>query len=114
MAEFNLDRVRMNVVKTAATGVVNRDTIFAFRQTGDIVSADYAGGAVVKGYLVGLLSGETLDFRYCQVDTQRNLDGGRSHCILTHLKDGRIAMTERFEWESRSEVGENIFEELAS
>ncbi|MEX0645684.1 MAG: hypothetical protein WD076_10255, partial [Parvularculaceae bacterium] len=96
----------------AATGVVNPDTNFEIRQSGDIVSAAYAGGAVVKGYLVGLLQGATLEFRYCQIDAQGNLDGGRSLCALTRLGDGRIAMTERFVWESRAAAGENVFEEL--
>lgn len=112
MSDYNLDRIRMNVVKTAAAGVVNHETIFDFRQNGNVVTSGYAGGAVVQGYLVGALQGAALTFRYCQIDKYGNLDGGVSTCRLSRLPDGRLAMTETFQWESREGVGENVFEEI--
>ena len=112
MAAFNLDQVRMNVVRTAKAGVVNQDTLFTFQQEHDVVTAEYTGGGVVKGYLVGKLTGDQLNFRYCQLDTQDNLDGGVSSCRLSRTPDGKIRLVEKFKWESRNESGENVFEEL--
>lgn len=102
----------MNVIKTAKTGVVNKDTIFLFHQETDVVVAEYQGGGVVKGFLVGKLNGENLQFRYCQIDDGNKLDSGVSTCKLSRLSDGRIRLVEKFKWESRDEVGENVFEEL--
>lgn len=112
MSAFNLDQKQMNVVKTAAAGVVNSETIFSFRQKDGIVSAEYAGGDIVKGCLIGVLRGADLTFRYCQIDRSGNLDGGISKGALSRLSDGRIAMVESFQWSHGA--GDNIFEEMLS
>ena len=103
---------RMNVVSTASAGVVNHETIFTFTEEGDVVSAHYAGGKVRLGYLVGLRSGDTLAFRYAQIDTEGHLDGGESNCELALTPEGKLRLLEHFQWESREGVGTNIFEEL--
>jgi len=103
----------MNVVMTATTGVVNKDTIFRFNQQDNVVFAQYEGGGILRGHLVGNLNGSKLQFRYCQIDENNNLDGGISDCDLLRMPDGRIRMIEKFQWESRKDVGENIFEEIA-
>ena len=113
MVAFNFNNVRMTVVKTAKTGVVNKETVFTFQQADNIVSAEYEGGGVVKGYLVGKLTGEELQFRYCQLGSAEDLDGGLSNCIVSTTPDGRLRIIERFQWESRGDAGENIFEEIA-
>ena len=112
MSGFNLDGVRMNVVKTASTGVVNAETIFDFQQKGHVVTAVYRGGAVIEGRLVGMVDGPQLTFRYCQAEKSGALDGGVSECELQRMVDGRIRIVERFQWESRKAAGENIFEEM--
>ena len=110
---MNLDGVRMIVVQTAESGIVNRETVFTFQQTGDLVSVHYAGGGVASGYLVGRMDGERLEFRYCQADLSGGLDGGRSDCTLERLDDGRLRLIERFEWASRPGAGENVFEQVS-
>ena len=102
----------MNVTTTASTGVVNKDTIFEFEQIGNIVSAKYSGGKIAKGYLIGLLSNNILEFRYTQVQNNSILDGGYSKCEVELLKNGKIKLIEKFNWESRDGSGENIFEEV--
>jgi hypothetical protein len=47
---MNLDKKRMNVIKTAKTGKVNHETIFEFHQDGFIVTARYAGGKIIQGF----------------------------------------------------------------
>ena len=86
----SLDGVRMRAVGTAGTGQVGSDTLFVFTQSGSTVSARYAGGALELGYLVGSVTSGRLVFRYCQVDRQGEVHGGRSACDITRLPDGRI------------------------
>ena len=50
----------MNAVETDENGVIGVDTFFKFRQTGEYVSAEYAGGKIRQEYLVGINSGTTL------------------------------------------------------
>lgn len=110
---ISLDGVRMNVIETAATGVVNQDTVFHFSQTGNTVSSEYSGGKVVKGFLVGKRTGNGLSFSYCQLQVDGKLDNGISACEIIRHSNGKIRMIEKFEWKSRpGETGVNIFEEL--
>lgn len=112
--QFSLDNVKMNVVKTAETGVVNHETIFHFSQDEDRVFAQYQGGKIQMGYLVGTLTIDNrLVFTYCQMQEDGKLDNGISHCELSKNEDGKLVLIERFEWKSRpGEFGTNIFQEM--
>jgi hypothetical protein len=108
----SFEGVRMRAVETAGTGQVDGDTLFIFSQHGNTVSARYAGGTVELGYLVGSLATGVLVFRYCQIDRQGAVHGGRSVCDVTRLSDGRIRLREHFHWESREGQGTNVLEQV--
>jgi hypothetical protein len=112
--KFSLDKVKMNVVQTADNGVVNHETIFHFTQDKNVISAQYTGGKIHMGFLVGTLpSDNQLTFSYCQIQTDGTLDNGVSLCNLSKNQDGKIILTEHFEWKSRpGEFGTNIFQEI--
>lgn len=109
---YDLNGIRMNAVQTAENGVVNAETEFAFRQSGTLVFAEYRGGGVLHGSLVGLLEGSRLTFRYAQLQVGDVLNGGRSECEVAHTDDGRLQVVEHFQWESRPGGGTNVFEEI--
>jgi hypothetical protein len=92
--------------------VVDADTLFTFAQDGKVVSAQYAGGKVRQGFLVGVLASGELWFRYAQLDVDGHLDGGSSRCEISRTPDGKLRLLEHFQWESREGSGTNIFEEL--
>jgi hypothetical protein len=109
---INLNNIKMNVIETSENGVVNRQTIFSFNQEQDLVYANYSGGKIAKGYLVGNLKGDKLEFTYCQVQVNGILDNGKSTAELT-IHNGKMRLIEHFEWASRpGQLGVNIFEEL--
>jgi hypothetical protein len=96
-----------------ASAVVSADTMLVFEQNDEVISARYRGGAIVDGYLIGLVEAPgRLRFRYVQADTAGNLDAGVSIGLLTRLGDGRLRLVEQFEWITRPGRGENIFEEV--
>lgn len=78
------------------------------------MSAEYAGGKIRQGYLVGINSGTSLAFRYCQLETDGTLNGGESTCRLEIGKNGLVRIVENFEWASRPGGGRNIIQELDS
>ncbi|PWL39702.1 n-acetylglutamate synthase [Flagellimonas aquimarina] len=109
----NLNNLRMNVVQTSENGVVNEETIFNFRQSGNMVEANYSGGQIAQGFLVGKIQGDILQFSYCQLQTDGELDNGISKSEISVKTNGKIRLTEHFEWASREgQSGVNIFEEL--
>lgn len=102
----------MSVVSTAEGSEVNNETLFKFTQDGEFVSAEYAGGKVRIGFLVGTVSAAGLRFRYVQVDESGRLDSGHSNCEIGRKDDGRIRLIEHFKWDSREGTGINVFEEI--
>ncbi|MBN8568674.1 MAG: hypothetical protein J0M18_03500 [Ignavibacteria bacterium] len=110
---FSLQNIKMNVVESASNGVVDKDTIFVFHQTDKCITANYSGGKIEKGFLVGTIDNDNLNFSYCQLQTDGVLDYGLSACKLSVGKDEKLIMREFFEWKSRpGEFGTNIFQEV--
>ncbi len=103
----------MNVIRTAANGIVNSDTIFEFTQDQELVSAKYSGGKIRRGYLVGSIKNNRLHFSYCQVRINGMMDNGISICEISY-EDDKLILKEEFEMSSESgkEVGVNIFKEI--
>jgi len=108
---LNLSGVRMRTTSGADTGVVSSETELVFEQTGSVVSARYRGGPIVDGYLIGRLEGMAFNFRYVQADASGALDAGVSEGLFERLTDGRLRLTEEFQWTTRPESGSNVFEE---
>jgi hypothetical protein len=110
---LTLDKIKMTVVHTAENGVVNKDTLFYFSQEGNVVQAEYAGGKIRKGFLIGQIAANVLKFSYCQLQKDGVLDNGVSSCEISVCETGKIRLTEHFEWKSRSgETGVNVFQEI--
>ncbi len=109
---ISLDGLTMNAVATDENGVIGVDTIFKFRQAGECVSAEYAGGRIRQGYLVGLNSHTKLVFRFCQLESDGAIKGGESTAILKLGNTGLVRLIENFESASRPGGGKNIIQEL--
>ncbi|MEZ5428999.1 MAG: hypothetical protein R2747_22325 [Pyrinomonadaceae bacterium] len=110
---WRLDGLIANVPQTAPNGAVNEETIFRFRQKENRVWAEYAGGLIERGYLVGLVTGNRFVFRYCQMQFDGTFDGGKSDCRLERSPEGLVRIVENFEWASRpGEKGTNIIQQL--
>ena len=86
----------MNEVKTVTNGAVNHETIFRFIEKDGLTCAEYVGGKVKFGYLIGKISNGKFELQYTQIHTDIRLDGGYSTCEIELLGDGRIRLVEYF------------------
>ena len=103
----------MYAVKTAANGIVNKETIFSFSQAGNLVWANYNCGKIKKEFLVSTIENHRLIFSYCQLQEDGHIDNGQSICDLSINENGKLRMIENFTGGSKNEEpGKNIFEEL--
>ncbi|WP_205834079.1 hypothetical protein [Crystallibacter degradans] len=99
-------------VANTASGEVGRTTRFHYRQDGRMIWAEYSGGAVVRGYLVGTRDGDRLDFRYSHLNINLQTANGVCASKLEVLDDGSIRLHETWQWESRPERGTSVVEEI--
>ena len=91
-------RVFASVANTA-NGDVGGETVFHYHQDGDLVWADYAGGAVRKGHLLGTVGDDgALAFTYHHMRTDGRAMTGECRSTLTVLADGRYRLEEDWRW----------------
>lgn len=113
---LNFHKKIFRSLSNTANGEVGDKTLFHYSQAGDVVWAEYAGGAVVKGFLVAkMLENSTLDVRYEHINQAGELMTGKSHSTPEVLPDGRIRLHEKWQWTSGDfSSGESIVEEIIS
>lgn len=109
----SLDGLVMAPVADQDAGQVGTRTRFTYHEREGRIWAEYAGGDIVHGHLVGTREGDRLDFRYVQLRTDGTTATG--HCVsaVVALPDGRVRLEETWEWESRPGRGTSVVEQTA-
>jgi hypothetical protein len=101
-------------IENSANGEVSAKTFFEYKQEGNIISASYRGGHIIKGTLIGIVEEDScLEFRYNHVNSKNEIRGGK--CVSTPeiLSDGRIRLYENWKWlDAESTEGNSIIEEV--
>jgi hypothetical protein len=110
----SLDGLVLAPVADQAPGQVGTRTRFAYHEEEGRIWADYAGGDVVRGHLVGTREGDRLDFRYVQLKTDGTTSSGHCVSLVTETPDGRVRLAETWEWESQEGSGTSVVEEVAA
>jgi len=114
---MNLHGKTFRVLRNDGPGAeVTTDTVFHFRQEQiggqAIVHADYRGGGVVMGKLVGVLEGEKMRHCYVQVNAKGELQRGSSTDELELTPEGKLRLIDRWQWETKVGSGVCILEEI--
>ena len=96
---INLDKKIFKAISNSNSGEVSEHTLFYYAQQEDIISAEYAGGEIIKGNLLGtqLDSGE-FTFVYHHINSNRELKIGKCLSKAIFLDDGKIKLFEEWQW----------------
>lgn len=80
-------------------GEVDEETIFHYFQENDLFWAEYSGGDVLKGHMIGIVNenGE-LDFHYQHLNKERQIRIGKCHSIPHIKENGKIVLQEKWQW----------------
>ena len=100
-------------VSNSENGETSSDTIFHYKQNGNIVTAEYSGGKIIYGHLLGIVdnSGD-IDMRYHQINIQGEIMTGTCKSIPEILESGKIRLHENWQWTSGNHsTGNSIIEE---
>ncbi|MBC7932606.1 MAG: n-acetylglutamate synthase [Rubrivivax sp.] len=114
MSAINYNERTFAAVSNSEGGEVSSETIFHYRQEGDVVWATYAGGEVAFGTLVAKALGDgSLDMRYSHVNLRGELMTGVCRSTPEVLPDGRLRLHERWRWTCGDfSGGESVVEEF--
>jgi hypothetical protein len=111
---INYNGLKFVSVENKANGEVSSKTFFEYKQEGNILSATYSGGEIVKGTLIGIVKENgSLHFRYNHVNVRNEIRGGQCFSTPETLPDGRIRLHEKWKWtDTDQSEGDSIIEEV--
>ncbi|PWJ39191.1 n-acetylglutamate synthase [Sediminitomix flava] len=101
-------------VSNTENGETSEETLFYYKQEGNILTSSYKGGKIVEGHLIGTVDENgQIDMRYHQVNTDGELMTGKCISRPEILANGKIRLHETWEWTSGDfSKGESIIEEV--
>ena len=98
-------------VENSETGEVSDKTIFAYHQKESTILAEYSGGSVVKGFLIGTMDeNQNLHFSYQHINTEGQLKSG-SCDSEPKIENGKLRFYEKWKW-TNGESGTSMIEEI--
>jgi hypothetical protein len=111
---FNYHNKKFSAVSNTPNGETSAQTIFHYKQEGNVVTAHYTGGSVVTGHLIGVVDDKgVIDMRYHQVNLRGELMTGICHSVPELMSNGKIRLHETWQWTSGDKSkGESVIEEL--
>ena len=97
--KHNLEGKIFRSVTNTENGEVGAETLFYYRQDGELVSAEYHGGTIVRGHLLAqVLENGQLDMRYHHLNNQGEFMLGKCLSTPEVLPDGRLKFKESWQW----------------
>lgn len=100
-------------VCNSENGETSSETVFLYKQDGNIITSDYSGGNIKKGHLIGLVDTfGNIDMRYHQINLIGELMTGRCTSKPEIMDNGKIRLHESWQWTSGNKSkGKSIIEE---
>ena len=100
-------------IENSENGETTSETIFEYKQIGNILTSEYSGGKIKKGHLIGLVDEfGNIDIRYHQVNNKGEIMTGICKSKPEIMEDGKIRLHESWKWTSGDKSkGKSIIEE---
>lgn len=95
-------------------GEVSSETLFHYHQERNQVWADYSGGEILRGHLIGFINeAGQLEMVYHHINTAGQLKSGKCISTIEQLPSGKIRLHESWQWTCDDySKGESIVEEV--
>jgi len=110
---INYNNKSFRPISNSENGETSNETVFHYKQTGNILSSEYSGGKIKYGHLIGLVDANgTIEMRYHHVNDKDELMTGICVSKPEILANGKIRLHESWEWTSGDQSkGESIIDE---
>ena len=108
---FNNKKLRITLIEGPDTEV-NEKTIFYFHQEKNVIWAEYSGGKVKLGRLIGVVTGNKLSHNYIQINNKDEINSGEGNSIIKLNEEGKLQIVEEWEWKSQEGKGKSVMTEI--
>ena len=106
MNELNFNNKTFSLISNSENGKVNTETIFEFKQDGNLVTADYYGGTIRYGKIIAVLNHRQLNMLYQCATTNKELKAGKAIAEISFTQNEKIKLKLNWEWlDNKNEKG---------
>ncbi len=111
---MNYDGKIFRPVHVSENGETTGETLFYYKQVGKLLSAEYAGGNIKKGHLLGIVDDNgCIHMSYHQVNHDDELMTGTCESIPQMMPGGKMRLHETWQWTSGDGTkGSSVVEEI--
>ncbi|OEK09891.1 n-acetylglutamate synthase [Flavivirga aquatica] len=111
---MNYDNKNFKPILNSENSEITPNTIFLYKQKGNILTSSYKGDNIIEGYLLGIVHDDgTINMVYHQVNKNGNLMTGTCISKPKLNKEGKIQLHEKWQWTSGNKTkGKSILEEI--
>jgi hypothetical protein len=96
---INYNNKTFRPVSNTENGETSGETVFVYKQDGNILTSEYSGGKIIKGHLIGLVDDAgNITMRYHQVNDKGEIMAGFCSSVPSVLPNGKIQLHETWEW----------------
>ena len=111
---MNYNDKKFRPMSNTENGETSSETIFHYKQTGNVLTSQYSGGKIQLGHLIGLVDENgNIEMRYHQLNDRGELMTGICKSKPEILENGKIRLHENWYWTSGdNSKGQSIIEEI--
>lgn len=111
---MNLNDRTFTAVSNSNSGEVNGNTLFYYRQQGEMIWAEYAGGEIKKGFLIGkFISENEIFFTYQHLNQKLENRLGQCTGRIEISVNGKLRIIENWQWlDGERQSGQSVIEEI--
>lgn len=111
---MNLHHRTFTSIHNSESGEVNGNTLFNYYQQDSLIWAEYAGGEILKGFLIGkFIEKDKIEFTYQHLNQKLENRIGKCVSQIEILDDGKLRLHESWQWlDGIQQTGTSIIEEI--
>lgn len=98
MNKINFNHKTFSLIANSENGKVNSETIFEYKQNGNLVTADYYGGTIRYGKIIAILNETQLNMLYQCITESNELKAGKAIADISFTENEKIKLKLNWEW----------------
>ncbi|WP_171036995.1 hypothetical protein [Maribacter algarum] len=103
MSEFDFNNKTFSLVENTDNGNATSETIFKYKQEGNLITAEYNGGGIKYGKIIAKLENNTLHMLYQCLTDKEELKAGKATAKINLNEKSKIRLTLNWEWLDKNE-----------
>lgn len=98
MRTIDFNNKTFSLIDNSENGKVNSETIFKYKQDGNLVTADYSGGSIIYGKIIAKLHENQLTMLYQCLTQDNELKAGKAVAEIRFTDENKINLKLNWEW----------------